>query len=61
MNPTLDLLGAHRSIRAFAPDPVPDEHLRLAIERGQCAATSSHIQAYSLIEVTDPAEREALV
>ena len=61
MNPTLDLLAAHRSIRAFRPDPVPDAHLRLAVERAQCAATSSHVQAYSLLDVTDPAEREALV
>lgn len=61
MNPTIDLLMSHRSIRAFASDPVPDAHLRHAVEAGQAASTSSGVQAYSVINVTDPEARAALV
>jgi nitroreductase len=57
----LALLRAHRSIRAFRPEAVPDEHVRRAVGAAQCAATSSWIQAYSLLQVEDPSEREALV
>jgi nitroreductase len=61
MNETLDLLRAHRSIRAFTDDPVPDAHLEAAIRAGQAASTSSHIQAASALEVLDRSERERLV
>ena len=57
------VLGAmrrHRSIRDFGPEPVPDEHTERAVEAAQCAATSSWIQAYQLLQVIDPAERAAL-
>ena len=61
MNPTLELLANHRSIRAFEDAPVPDADLEAAVRSGQAAATSSHIQAYSLIEVIDRQERKTLV
>lgn len=61
MNPTIDLIRRHRSIRAFAPDPVPDDHLHAAIEAGQAASTSSGVQAYCIINVTNPDTRRALV
>ena len=61
MNPTIDLIGSHRSIRAFSPDPIPDDHLRLAVEAGQAASTSSGVQAYCVINVTDAEARRALV
>lgn len=57
MNPTIDLFGAHRSVRAFTPDPVPTEHLHAAIRAGQMASTSSAVQATCVIQVTDPGER----
>lgn len=59
-NPVIDLLLSHRTIRTFKPDPVPDEHIRLAVEAGQMASTSSAVQAYSLIRVRDTATREAI-
>ena len=61
MNETIDLLNAHRSVRRFGPDPIPDEHVRIAVEAGQRASTSSAVQAYSLLRVTDAEERRALV
>ena len=59
-NPVIDLLLSHRTIRTFKPDPVPDEHVRLAVAAGQMASTSSAVQAYSLIRVRDTSTRESL-
>jgi FMN reductase (NADPH) len=59
-NTVIDLLMSHRTIRTFKPDPVPDEHVRTAVEAGQMASTSSAVQAYSLIRVRDMATREAI-
>ncbi|PRY67825.1 oxygen-insensitive NADPH nitroreductase [Halomonas ventosae] len=60
MNPTIELLKSHRSIRKFTDQPVSRELLETLIEAGQAAATSSHVQAYSVIHVTNPANREAI-
>ncbi|APE30385.1 nitroreductase A [Halomonas aestuarii] len=60
MNPTIELLKSHRSIRKFTDRPVPRELLEELIRAGQAAATSSHVQAYSVIHVTNPAHREAI-
>lgn len=59
-DPVLDAMRRHRSIRDFRPEPVPDAHTERAVEAAQCAATSSWIQAYHLLQVTDPAERADL-
>ncbi len=59
-NPVIDLLMSHRTIRTFTADPVPDEHIRLAVAAGQMASTSSAVQAYALIRVRDRATREAI-
>jgi len=60
MNATLDLIHRHRSIRSYTAAPIPDADIRRAVEAGQAASTSSAVQAYCLIRVTDPAEREKL-
>ena len=60
MNPTIERLLAHRSIRKFTDEPVPDEVLRTLVACGQAAATSSNVQAISVIEVRDRAARERL-
>lgn len=61
MNATLDLMSDHRSVRSFTGDPVPDDDVRRAVAAAQMAATSSHVQGYSILQVTDAAKREALV
>jgi len=61
MNETIAVLNNHRSVRKFKPQPIPDEHLRLAVQAGQHASTSSNIQAYSLLHITDKSKRAALV
>ncbi len=60
-NATLELLLAHRSIRHYQDAPVPEADIRAAVVAGQAASTSSAVQAVSVIQVTDPAVREAIV
>jgi nitroreductase len=61
LNPTIEALLAHRSVRTFTGDPVPDEHVRAAVEAGQRASTSSAMQAYAVLRVRDASRRERLV
>lgn len=59
-NPTIDLLLQHRSIRRYKADPIEPYLLDTLIRCGQAAPTSSFVQAYSIIRVTDKAKREAI-
>jgi nitroreductase len=59
-NQTLDLLLAHRSVRHFAPQPLPDGALETAIAAAQSASTSSNLQLWSVIAVEDPARKQRL-
>ena len=61
MNDIIERMLAHRSIRTYTDEPVPTEDIHAAVEAGQKAATSSNIQTYSIVHVTDAAMREALV
>jgi len=61
MNDTIKLLRSHRSIRKFEEHDIPKELLRELVCSGQKAATSSYIQAYSVIHVTDKKLRNQLV
>lgn len=60
MNDTIKLLQSHRSIRKFTDQKIPRELLHELIRTGQCAATSNHVQAYSVIHVTNSSNREAI-
>jgi nitroreductase len=60
MNTTIQLLKSHRSIRKFKAKPVDAESIRAIIEAAQCAATSNHVQAYTVIRVTDKNVREKI-
>lgn len=60
MNEVIELLLNHRSIRKFTDQPVDQMLLEALIEAGQCASTSSFIQACTVIQVSDPAVRETL-
>ncbi len=55
MNPTIDLILSHRSIRQFTPEPVSAEQLDQILSAAQSAASSSFLQANSIIRVTDKA------
>lgn len=59
-NPTLDLIHRHASVRRYKADPVPVPVIEAVISAAQCASTSSNLQAYSVIAVTDAGRREKL-
>lgn len=59
-NDTLETLLSHRSVRAYLPQPVPDDVLNIAISAAQSAATSSNLQAWSVMTIEDPAIRAQL-
>lgn len=59
-NPTIELLRAHRSIRKFEDRPLDDETVQQLVACGQAAATSSNVQAVSVIQVKSPERRQRL-
>lgn len=54
------LLMEHRSVRTFEDKPVSQEIKEEIIRCAQMAPTSSHFQAYTIIEITSPEKRAAL-
>lgn len=60
MNETIRLLTSHQSIRKFTNQPVTQEQLETIVTAAQWASSSSHVQAYSIIHVTDEAMRADL-
>ena len=60
MNDVIKLLQSHRSIRKFTDQKISRGLLLELIKAGQAAATSSHVQAYTIINVTDSANREKI-
>src|ERR1700733_4099440 len=59
-NDHIALLLSHRSIRGYRPDALPEGTLETLIAAAQSAATSSNLQTWSVIAVTDPASKAAL-
>ncbi|KAM0819132.1 putative Nitroreductase [Seiridium cardinale] len=57
-NPTLETLLQHRSVRNFLPQPLPSGTLEALVAAGQSAATSSNLQTWSVVSISDP-ERKA--
>ncbi|MGU4777261.1 nitroreductase family protein, partial [Escherichia coli] len=60
MNPTIELLLNHRSIRKFKDEQLSSEQIQTIIASAQAAATSSHVQAYTIIGVTDREKKQKL-
>ena len=59
-NQTISLMKKHRSIRKFTDRPVDHDTLAALVAAAQCAATSHHVQAYTIIHVTDPEKRRTI-
>jgi nitroreductase len=59
-NEHIGLLLSHRSVRGYRPDALPVGTLETLIAAGQSAATSSNLQTWSVIVVTDPDKKAAL-
>ena len=60
MNPVMQLLRSHRSIRKFTDQEVADSLIEEVIRCGQAAATSSNLQATTVIRIRDAAVRDAI-
>jgi len=60
MNPTIELLKSHRSIRQFKDRPIAPDLLTEIILAGQAAASSNFFQAATIIRVTDQVKRVRL-
>lgn len=59
-NATLDLLLDHRSLRSYLPNPLPEGTLETLVAAAQSAATSSNLQTWSVVAVTDPEAKRQL-
>ncbi|SLK08417.1 MULTISPECIES: oxygen-insensitive NADPH nitroreductase [unclassified Paenibacillus] len=60
MNETIELMMKHRSVRKFKPDPVSEEQLAAIVAAGQMASSSSSVQAYTIIAVTEQEQKSKL-
>ncbi len=56
-DPVLTTLLAHKSIRRYKPDALPAGTLELLSAAAQSAASSSNLQVWSVVAVTDPARK----
>lgn len=56
-NAVIASLLDHRSVRGYKPDPLPAGTLETLIAAAQSAATSSNLQTWSVVAVTDPAKK----
>jgi nitroreductase len=59
-NEHIALLLSHRSVRGYRPDALPTGTLETLVAAAQSAATSSNLQTWSVIAVTDPDKKAAL-
>lgn len=59
-NTAIDAILDHRTARAYLPDALPSGTLELLAAAAQSAPTSSNLQAWSLVAVTDPARKTRL-
>ncbi|NVK39959.1 MAG: oxygen-insensitive NADPH nitroreductase [Oceanospirillaceae bacterium] len=60
MNETIELLNSHRSIRKFKGERLGQATIEELVRAGQAAATSSFLQACTVIQVEDPDKRAQL-
>lgn len=56
----LDLARSRRSVRAYRPDPVPQETLRDLVEAARWAPTAVNTQPWEFIIITDPDVKAAV-
>lgn len=60
MNDVIETILAHRSVRSFTSTPLTKEQVKLIVKSAQAAATSSFVQAYTIIGVEDPKKKQEL-
>ncbi|WP_019153458.1 oxygen-insensitive NADPH nitroreductase [Robertmurraya massiliosenegalensis] len=60
MNQVIETILNHRSVRKFEDKPLTKEQIEAIVTSAQAASTSSFIQAYSIIGVTDKEKKKRL-
>jgi FMN reductase (NADPH) len=60
MNDVIRLLNSHRSIRKYTGQPITEEQLRTIVSAAQWASSSSNVQAYSVIQITNEGTRQQI-
>lgn len=60
MNNVIETILQHRSVRSFKEKPLDQEQIKAIVKSAQAASTSSFIQAYSIIGVTDKQKKQRL-
>ena len=59
-NPVIELMANHGSVRKYRPDPVPPETVSQIVYAAQRASTSSNLQMWTVIAVTESERRARL-
>jgi nitroreductase len=57
----MEAIRKRRSIRRYAPDPVPEDKLEVILEAARLAPTACNYQPFKLVIVKDEATRQRLV
>jgi FMN reductase (NADPH) len=60
MNKVIETILQHRSVRRFEDKPLDREQIEAIVKSAQASSTSSFIQAYSIIGVTDRQKKQRL-
>ena len=61
MNAVIEAMKARRSVRAFRPDPIPEELLSQVLEAGTYAASGMNGQSPTILAVTNCEVRDELM
>ena len=59
-NATIDQIYSHASIRKYKSEPIPDSMVEAVVAAGQRSSTSSNLQTYSVVAITDKQTRDEL-
>ena len=60
VNAALNVVLAHRAVRAFTPEPVPQGVLTTLVAAAQSGPASSNLQVWSVVAVRDPERKGRL-
>jgi len=58
--PTIEQIFRHASVRQYKPDPVSAEMVKTVVAAGQRSSTSSNLQTYSVVAITDEEKKSRI-
>lgn len=57
---TLDAIHSRRSVRAFTPEPIPEEMLRQVLQAAAATASGGNVQPWGFVLIREPRRLQAL-